>query len=168
MAVPIDELATWKPEERTVFVVENELNGLCFPARHDSLVVFGLGYGVSLLERLPWLATKETYYWGDIDTHGLAMLDRARAVLPGLRSFLMDQTTLLAHRLSWVREPRPHEGALARLTLEERALYDDLSSGTHGDSIRLEQERVGFEWLERALAELEAKKGEVRKTASAP
>lgn len=53
LSVPLDELAAWTPGETRVFVTENELNGLAFPKRCDSLVIFGLGYGISVLERLP-------------------------------------------------------------------------------------------------------------------
>lgn len=38
------------------------------------------------------------HYWGDLDTHGSAILDRLRAWLPQTRSFLMDRETLLDHR----------------------------------------------------------------------
>lgn len=72
------------------------------------------------------------------------MLDRARTVLPGLRSLLMDRDTLLEHRASWVREPRQHRGPLERLTADEAALYAALVNGTYGDAVRLEQERIGF------------------------
>ena len=155
LTVPLDELAAWAPEEACVFITENELNGLSFPPRPDALVIFGLGYGISLLDRLPWLAAKRVLYWGDIDTHGFAMLDRARGVLPGVESFLMDRETLLAHRSSWVREPRQHVGPLKRLIASERELYDELVRGVHGDAVRLEQERIGFGWLGRRLGDVQ-------------
>ncbi|WP_235585181.1 Wadjet anti-phage system protein JetD domain-containing protein [Chlorobium limicola] len=40
---------------------------------------------------------------------------------------------------------------LTRLTGEEQALYDDLHSNNLGEKVRLEQERIGFEWLVDAL-----------------
>jgi hypothetical protein len=66
----------------------------------------------------------------------------------------MDRETLLAHRAAWVREPRPHSGRLERLTPEEGELYEELLHGVHGTGVRLEQERVGFGWLRRELAQI--------------
>jgi hypothetical protein len=40
-------------------------------------------------------------YWGDIDTHGFAILDRLRTGMPHMRSLMMDQATLQAHRSLW-------------------------------------------------------------------
>jgi hypothetical protein len=63
----------------------------------------------------------------------------------------MDRGTLLAHRQQWVTEGSPTNRALPNLTYDEASLYRDLVEGTYGDSIRLEQERVRFSLLERAL-----------------
>jgi hypothetical protein len=60
-------------------------------------------------------------------------------------SFLMDRQTLQAHQAQWVVESQPTLRDLARLSLEERALYDDLRWGRLGDQpVRLEQERIDF------------------------
>ena len=66
---------------------------------------------------------EEIVYWGDIDTHGFAILDRLRSRHPGVTSIMMDSHTLLAHRKQWVREPVPTRRALERLTPNEGALY---------------------------------------------
>ena len=48
-----------------------------------------------------------------------------------------------------------HETApLTRLTAEESALYDQLRQDKLGCHIRLEQEKIGFEWLVEALGAL--------------
>ena len=67
------------------------------------------------------------------------------------RSMLMDQATLLAHRGQWVSEPRPAAARLDLLDASEAELYRILVEGTLGPSVRLEQERVGFAAIERAL-----------------
>jgi len=64
---------------------------------------------------------------------------------------LMDRATLLAHRLLWGSEPHPETVELTRLTGEEMALYNDLRSGSLGERVRLEQERIGFDYLVDAL-----------------
>jgi hypothetical protein len=43
-------------------------------------LIFGLGYGLDRLADVPWLERCEVWYWGDIDTHGVGILDRLRAV----------------------------------------------------------------------------------------
>ena len=134
------------PVER-VFVTENETNFLAFPEVASAIVVFGAGYGWEALARAAWLHRCQLHYWGDIDTHGFAILDQLRGCFPGAVSFLMDRETLLAHRLHWGEEPEPARHALSRLTPEETAVYDDLRFDRHQPRLRLEQERVGFGWL---------------------
>ena len=151
VSTPVAEFARLRLGVRRVFVTENELNGLVFPEAPDAIVIFGLGYGVELLRSVAWLDDVEIHYWGDIDTHGFAMLDRFRARFPRVRSFLMDRATLWEHRTQWVTEASPHLGTLDRLSLEERALYEDLAANRIGTRVRLEQERIGYGWVERAL-----------------
>ena len=130
-----------------VFITENETNFLAFPPAADAIAVFGAGYGWEALARASWLHRCQLHYWGDIDTHGFAILDQLRGYFPGAASFLMDRETLLAHRLHWGEEPDPARHDLARLTPEEVAVYDDLRFDRHQPQLRLEQERVGFGWL---------------------
>jgi hypothetical protein len=67
----------------------------------------------------------------------------------------MDRATLDAHRALWVKEPaeKHYTGDTSRLTAEERALFDDLRADRFGERVRLEQERIGYTWLEAALRE---------------
>jgi len=152
VATPIAEFDTLALGVRRIFITENEINGLAFPDLPDSAVIFGLGYGIDGLAGIAWLKEKSIHYWGDIDTHGFAILDRLRASCPDARSILMDRDTLLEHRALWVTDTARHPGALTRLTPEEQDLFEELAADTHGDRVRLEQERLGFGWVERALA----------------
>jgi hypothetical protein len=156
LTVPVEELAELRLAARRVFVTENEINGLAFPELPGSIVVFGMGYRVELLAGIGWLADLDVHYWGDIDTHGFGILDRLRGAIPHARSFLMDRDTLLAHRALWVTEESGETRELDRITDAERALYDELRSDRYGQKVRLEQERVGFVWVRRALRELQA------------
>lgn len=131
-------------EPDRVFVTENETNFLAFAPVPRTLVVFGAGYGWDTLAAAPWLQRCSVYYWGDIDTHGFAILDQLRSRLAHVRSFLMDRETLLSHRLHWGEEPAPARHDLSRLTPEEAALYDDLRFDRFRARLRLEQERVGY------------------------
>ncbi len=157
LTIPAGELAALRPAVERVFITENEINGLAFPDVTGSLVIFGLGFGLGRLAQVPWLSDVAIHYWGDVDTHGFAMLDRLRAALPHARSFLMDRATLLAHRMLWgqERENERHLASLARLTPDEAALYDDLVANRLANRLRLEQERISFAWLQRALVAFE-------------
>lgn len=139
------------PPVTTVFITENEINFLAFPNVRDSMVIFGAGYGFANLATVHWLQEKNILYWGDIDTHGFAILNQLRGFFPHTVSFLMDRETLLAHRQFWGSEPQPQTGDLLRLTTEEQALYDQLRQHTWGVSVRLEQEKIGFRLLAATL-----------------
>ncbi|BDT68260.1 hypothetical protein os1_24420 [Comamonadaceae bacterium OS-1] len=139
------------PPVSHVFITENEVNFLAFPPLPGGMVVFGAGYGFEALAEAHWLRRCAVHYWGDIDTHGFAILDQLRATLPHAQSLLMDRATLLAHADHWGEEPQPVLRNLPRLTAEEGALFDDLRDNRLQPRLRLEQERVGFGWVERAL-----------------
>jgi len=143
------------PVER-VFITENETNFLAFPALPRALVVFGAGYGWEALARAAWLQGCQLHYWGDIDTHGFAILDQLRGQFPHAASMLMDMDTLLAHRAHWGAEPEPARHDLPRLTPAEAAVYDALRFDQLQPRLRLEQERIGFGCLRALLARMAA------------
>jgi hypothetical protein len=155
--VRADELAAAPPGISVVYVVENEITYLAFPPVQNAIVIFGGGYAASALESLPWLADRELFYWGDIDTHGFSILSRLRRRFPRVRSLLMDRETLLAHESQWVTEPSPAVADQDYLQAAEADLYHDLLTGALGPSVRLEQERVRFLAIEQALAPLLAR-----------
>jgi len=149
-----DSFARLAPAASRVFITENEINYLAFPALADSMILFGAGYGFDMLEQAGWLARRQIVYWGDIDTHGYAILDQLRARLPHVTSLLMDLPTLLAHREQWSTESKPVNRDLPRLHRDEAQAYDALRDMRLGANVRLEQELIGYGWLERRLGEL--------------
>lgn len=140
---PVGDLVTLSLRPRAVLVVENHESGVALPDFPGVVAFVGLGNSVSALSGLPWLAGVPAVYWGDIDTHGLAILSRARRALPGLRSVLMDDATLQAFKDLAVQEPAQHvEAELAELKEGERAVFLGLRAGSWGTKLRLEQERI--------------------------
>ena len=129
---------------RRVFVTENEINFLAFPPVEGSMVMFGAGSGFEHLAEVCWLADVPVHYWGDLDTHGFAILDQLRRQVHHVTSLLMDRTTLLAHRDFWGREEKPTRRDLPLLTADELAVYDDLRDNRLQPNLRLEQERIRF------------------------
>jgi hypothetical protein len=153
LAVRADELTAPPAGISRAYVIENEITYLAFPLPADAIVIFGGGYAVQILESLDWLGRLDLVYWGDLDTHGFAILNRLRHRFPHARSLLMDNDTLLAHRTQWVTEPSPAAVVLDRLTPDEQALYGILCAGVLGPAVRLEQERISFAAITRALAD---------------
>lgn len=153
LSAPVEQIARLKLDLARVFITENETNALAFPAQPRALVILGQGYALERLGEIPWLHDQPLHYWGDIDTHGLAILDRLRAHLPQARSLLMDRTTLLEHQSLWGQEPADKRcnANLNRLTEAEQALYRELREDHLGERLRLEQEHVRFGWLQQAL-----------------
>ena len=143
----VGELAAVRVSVRQVVIVENETTYLTLPVPGEGLVVWGKGFDVARLSGIGWLRDAELHYWGDLDTHGFAILHLLRAGLPQTRSFLMDRDTLIEHRDRWGREPAPTSARLDRLTTEEAALYSDLVSDRLGDAVRLEPERIDWPWV---------------------
>jgi hypothetical protein len=143
-----------KQNLQNVFITENEINFLCFPRLKHSLVIFGAGYGFENLAQITWLNQVNIYYWGDIDSHGFAILDQLRTKLPQVKSLLMDEKTLLAHKEFWGEEPKPEHRMLSRLANDELDLYQKLTSNAHGKNVRLEQEKVSYAALMGILNEM--------------
>lgn len=164
LQAPVEQLARLRLPLQRVFVTENETNFLAFPARPASAILFGQGYALDCLGDIGWLADLPLHYWGDIDTHGFAILDRLRARLPHARSLLMDRATLLEHRRLWGREPADKRclASLEHLRQDEALLYDDLRfdrlvgpDGRPAVAVRLEQEQIRQGWLAQALRTLD-------------
>jgi hypothetical protein len=152
IAVTHDTFAGLDLPVDNVFITENEINFLAFPRAARSMVIFGAGYGFDMIARAGWLQDRRLFYWGDIDTHGFAILDQLRGLYPHTRSFLMDRDTLMAHKRLWGREFRQENRELTRLDPEEQALYDDLRYHRLGGPLRFEQERVGFDRVKERVA----------------
>lgn len=146
LALRHDELPRLDLTVRRAVIVENEVTYLSVHVPPDGVVLWGKGFDVDRAGALPWLHDADVAYWGDLDTHGFAILNRLRAWLPQTRSFLMDRETLLGHRERWGTEPSPTSARLDRLTSAESAVYTDLVEDRLGSNVRLEQERIDWSW----------------------
>lgn len=138
-----------------IFITENETNFLSFPRQRNAMVLFGAGYGWDAIARSQWLHDCAIHYWGDIDTHGFAILDQLRAHFPHVSSFLMDRATLEEHKANWGVEEKTASRELTNLTLQEKTLYDDLRNHRIRKNLRLEQEYIRFSWLRHSLYSLQ-------------
>jgi hypothetical protein len=152
ITAPVTELARLDLPASVILIVENLQTGLALADLPGAVAFMGLGYSVDLLAQLPWIMSATGLYWGDIDTHGFAILHRARSYLPRLTSVLMDEATLLQFKALWTDEKIQHAGAeLTALTREENQVYCSLKQNRWGQKLRLEQERVAWDFAWPAL-----------------
>ncbi len=147
ISAPVEDVARLQLPARHVFFAENLQTGLAFSDLPGSIVFMRAGYAVDLFGRLRWLQRLPCYYWGDIDTHGFAILNRMRNYFPHVKSVLMDKETFLDHRILWGKEEKPRKNAeLNFLSDDERELYIGLSNGQWDINLRLEQERIPWSY----------------------
>lgn len=145
ITAPVEDLAGLNLPVSHVFIVENLQTGLAMSDMPGAAVLMRLGYNVDVLARFSWLTRAKCIYWGDLDTHGFAILHRARSYVPALQSVLMDEGTLLQHKTLWVGESAQHPATeLTLLTEQEQQLYRDLKQQRWGQNVRLEQERIDW------------------------
>jgi hypothetical protein len=154
--VPLSQFAAYAPACEHIIITENKINFLTLPSHPNTLAIFGSGYAIDLLQGISWLTNRPLHYWGDLDTHGFAILSRLRQHFPGTRSFLMDRDTLMNHRDLWTEELSGTRVLrdLPALDPHEQTLYDDLRNDRLGYRIRLEQERVKYQLVEQAVLAL--------------
>lgn len=110
-------------------------------------IFLGLGYGVTMLEALPWLSEKKILYFGDLDTHGLAILAECRRLFAQTQSLLTDLPTFERFREFAVPEPKQASLPKDYLTDGECALAERLEA----QGLRLEQERIPLSVISSAL-----------------
>lgn len=146
VSVPVDDLASLSFRPQHVYVFENLATVLAMPDEPGGIVIHGGGHRVDMVARLPWV--RRVTYWGDLDSHGFAILHQLRGCGVEAISVLMDTETLMAHRDLWVDDPAPNTSVLGLLSAEENATLHLLSSQ---GNVRLEQERIPWAY---ALARL--------------
>lgn len=140
---PLLEVAQLSMSPQHILIVENLETGLALPDMDGTIAFMRLGNAVSMLAELAWLRGRNTVYWGDIDTHGYAILNRARNLFPNLVSVLMDKETFLSYQDLWVEEDAQcTESTLPLLTDHESMIFHGLKNGIWGSQLRLEQERI--------------------------
>lgn len=149
---PIEDVVQLALTPKRILLVENHACATALGDMPGCVVFAGLGKAVGVLGRVGWAQGAPALYWGDIDTHGLVILNTARAALPGLRSVLMDVATLVEFKELGVHEDvQAVESGLEYLTAEEAELLEGLRSGRWGLKLRIEQERLPWVVVEAAL-----------------
>lgn len=141
-AATVDELDRLDLRPSTVWMVENLTTVHAFPMLEDAVAIHGGGYRAVELADVGWIRAARVVYWGDLDTHGFAILSRVRQHLPHVESVLMETATLEAHAHLVGLEPRPVRGEITHLSFTERQALAALRDGDR----RLEQERIPWSY----------------------
>jgi len=151
LSVPAAQFATLDLlRGQRCIVTENEMTFLTLPPQRDTFALFGGGFMVHNLGRVPWLAECPIFYWGDLDAQGFQILSRLRALYPHVTSVMMNQETLSTFAdfcIAGTPCPPQH---LPHLTPEEHTLFVHLAR----DGIRLEQEHISHAYALKQLAQL--------------
>lgn len=134
----LDEFKNLAPNVSKVFILENLLNFISFPEVKDAIVIWGKGFEVEKLKYIEWLNGKEIYYWGDLDTYGLAILSQLREFYPAAISLFMNLEDIYNYHQHGVEFIDKKERHLPGLRPAELSAYKYLSKG----NIRIEQEKI--------------------------
>jgi hypothetical protein len=142
-----------------VFIFENKtsfsnlMNFLTLPQMENTIGIFGSGFSVSKLKNALWLADKEIFYWGDIDTHGLKILSQIRGYFSNTKSIMMDFETLNTFKDDWDKGEPIHESSLPNLTSDEQELFKFVRAD-NTNTIRLEQEKINHKYVLKILRKI--------------
>lgn len=144
LTVAMEQFASNPIQCKRVFIIENKMTFLTFPATPHSIAIWGKGFAIESLKITDWLKEKEIYYWSDLDAQGFQMLSQLRSYYPQVQSFLMEMA-IVEQYMDFVVPGTPTiTGVLAHLSDEESRVYDFLSS----NNFRLEQERIHQKMVE--------------------
>jgi hypothetical protein len=133
-----------------ILVTENKDSALFFPEIDGGIVIEGNGNAAVRLAKIPWIrACPAIFYWGDLDAHGFAILDRLRISGIAAESILMDEATL--HRYAPYASPTYADGSplpqgrpapTPCLSGAERSLLERITDPAWSGPRRIEQERI--------------------------
>lgn len=144
ISIPVFDFQGLSLSCRNVFIVENEINYLTFPAVDKSIVIWGKGYAVENLKNSTWLIDKNIIYWGDIDRAGFSILSQLRSFFPQTTSLMMDMETWIRFQTFSVIDKTDGKKILSHLTAEETELYKYIQGLTCEN--RLEQEKIRHDY----------------------
>lgn len=150
LACPVAELREI-PGAR-VLIVENHQSFLALSDLPGTVAIFGGGLNAArIVQQMPSLEAKEVLYWGDLDSHGFYILELVRRYVPHARSVLMDLDTVRDHVDLAVEEPQPSRFEPELLSYGERLALDYLRERSAGGCLRIEQERILFDYAQQKL-----------------
>jgi hypothetical protein len=146
-----ENFKTFELNVKRIFIVENETLFLTFPLQENDLCLYAGGYGILACKDSNLLFCSQIYYFGDLDEHGFAILDKFRALYGQTQSFCMDLKTLQDHQ-SYLVNGKTYPSEYRNLNTEELATLTALQS-PQGPKL-LEQEHISHSYLLKRLQSL--------------
>lgn len=127
-----------RKDVRRILAVENLRTYLTLPTLADTLAIFGSGFAVNHLQSIPNILPLPTFYWGDMDPYGYAILDDVRDAQPNTVSLFMSWQDWLdfAHLASPM--PPVDSNRYKHLTEDERRAATEAVESRKG----IEQEKI--------------------------
>ena len=146
ISVPRSQFAALALGGQRCIVTENKKTFLTLPPFLATFAIFGGGFMVQNLARVPWLTECPILYWGDLDAQGFQILSALRSIFPHVTSVMMDEATLQTFADFCVEGTLCTARHLPYLTPDEQALFLHVATR----NIRLEQEHISHAYaLER-------------------
>lgn len=146
ISIPVTEAASLWPTggPKTAVIVENKETFLSLNSKwSNTIVIWGAGYAVGILDKLPWLHLCENIlYWGDLDADGFAILHRLRSSFNDVESVMMSPNDV--NRWAHLGVPDPGDSSTILSSLTHSELDARRALLTHGN-IRIEQERIPWD-----------------------
>lgn len=147
LCASVSEIAQLKLPIQRTYIVENLQSGLAFDDIPNSVLFMGMGNGISALAEIPWIVKTECFYWGDIDTYGFSILNQVRSFISGVKSKLMDESTLCDQETLWGNEEKQYPSEnLPYLDQSEQNVFNGLKNHRWKVNLRLEQERIPWSY----------------------
>ncbi|MBN8578137.1 MAG: hypothetical protein J0L66_14425 [Cytophagales bacterium] len=159
IAVTEEEFSKLKIPCERVLIFENKtnfsnlMNFLTLPQLENTIGIFGSGYKIADLKNALWLADKEIFYWGDIDTHGFDILSQIRGYFKQTKSIMMDFETLNAFKDDWDKGKPINKQSLPNLTSDEQEIYQFVKAD-NVNTVRLEQEKITHDYVLKQFAKI--------------
>lgn len=150
LMMPIEDLRELKTTNIRVVISENKACLDTIPRLPRTLVIGALGNAIQMIGCTQWLQDAETYYWGDCDVAGFAILNRLRQWLPRIRSVMMDSKTLQTFREITIADETKQVYVSDRLNDEERKVLSLLVK----ERRRLEHDKLPAAYVHSAFAEM--------------
>ncbi|TGD72219.1 hypothetical protein E4634_16260 [Mangrovimicrobium sediminis] len=147
----VNRLSRFEP--RIVLIVENAESVFVPDLPQGMVIVGGGGNNLAWMRDCAWLESADKVgYWGDMDMHGLVMLESAKRFYSRTEPVLMSGNLVREHRARLVVDPT---GFINSTNFFDSEILDCVKalSDEEGTNYRLEQERLPGEVIANGISE---------------
>lgn len=152
LSLPLSDFEQLNFTCENVVLTENKMTFLALPNLKSTIAVWsGGGFMISYLRNVQWLREKKITYWGDLDSHGFAILNQMRTYFPQTESAMMDMETFeLFKGEGLVPGEKTNAINLSKLSEDEMKVFSLLKS----NNFRLEQEKIRQDYVDTLFRKL--------------